>query len=99
MRRHRHVRQRHDARQTERGERRNVQADVPRDVAERVAALVAVRARVGQLADADAVQHDDDGAREHKGSARLKPGPHIADARPYCEMRGPGFSLATLGHG
>ena len=33
-----------------------------RDVAERVAALIAVRGGIRQLADADAVQHDDDGA-------------------------------------
>ena len=35
------------------------------DVAERVAALVAIHAGIGQLADADAVEDDDDGAREH----------------------------------
>ena len=37
-----------------------------RDVADRVAALIAVRRRVRQLADADAVHDDDDGAGERR---------------------------------
>ena len=52
------------------------------DVAERVAALVAVRRRIRQLADADAVEHDDDGASEHLSSlsARLRLSDCEADA-------------------
>jgi hypothetical protein len=40
----------------------NVKIDLPADVAERVAALVAVPVRIGQLADADAVEDDEDDA-------------------------------------
>ena len=44
--------------------RRKAQRHLLRDVAEGVAALVAVGDGIGQLADADAVEHDDDGAGE-----------------------------------
>ena len=53
------------------------------DVAERVAALVAVRARVGQLADADAVEDDDDDAlRRRHGWRRGASG--LVCARSSC---------------
>ena len=61
----RRVRERDEARQAHGGERRDVQGNGGRDVAERVAALVLVQRGIGQLADADAVEDDDDGAREH----------------------------------
>ena len=48
--------------QSETAERREAKWNLPRDVAERVAALVAVGGRVGQLADANAVEHDEDDA-------------------------------------
>ncbi len=51
---------RRDAPQTEGAQRRDRQPHARRNVAERVAALVAIRRRVGQFADADAVEHDDD---------------------------------------
>ena len=43
-----------------------MQRDVAADVAERVAALVAVRRGVGQLSDADAVEHDQEDTREDR---------------------------------
>ena len=48
--------------QSETAESREAKWNLPRDVAERVAALVAVGGRVGQLADADAIEHDEDDA-------------------------------------
>ena len=42
-----------------------VQRHVRRDVAERVAALVLVQRGIGQFADADAVEDDDDRALKH----------------------------------
>ena len=59
-RRRRVILQRDDAGQAERGERRDVQMDVRGEVAERVAARVAVGGGVGQFADPDAVEDDDD---------------------------------------
>ena len=52
--------------------------DLPAHVAERVAALVAVRARVGQRADAGAVEHEHDRAGERRrghagGAVRVSP--------------------------
>src|SRR5262249_28910678 len=46
-----------DARQAERTERRELQPDRARDVADRVAAAIAILVRVGQLADAHAVEN------------------------------------------
>ena len=56
------VADRRDAPQAERAQRRQRERHPPRDVAEGVAALVAVRRRIRQFADADAVEHDDDGS-------------------------------------
>ena len=50
----------------ERVERRDAQHGLTADIAERVAALIAVRRRVGQLANADAVEDDDEGALENR---------------------------------
>jgi hypothetical protein len=43
---------------------RHFQPDLARDVAEGITAFVAIGGRIGQLADADAVEDDDDGAGE-----------------------------------
>ena len=43
-------------------QRRQTQAERPRDVAERVAPVVAVRGGVRKLANADAVENDEDDA-------------------------------------
>ena len=51
-----------DPAQAETPERRDAQADLTGDVAERVAAGVTVRGGIGQLAGADAVEDEDDGA-------------------------------------
>ena len=51
-----------DARQAKPPQVRHAQRNAPRDVAERVAAVVAIVARVRQLAAADAVEHDQDDA-------------------------------------
>ena len=53
-----------DPREAERMKRRHLQVNVRGDVAERVAALIAVGGRVGQLADADAVEDEDDRSGE-----------------------------------
>ena len=47
--------------------RRHTQPDRPRDVAERVAALVAVFVRIRQRAGAYAVEHDDDDSGKRGG--------------------------------
>ena len=46
----------------EAAQRRHAQTDLPRDVAERVAALVAVGGGIRQFADADAVENDQEDA-------------------------------------
>jgi hypothetical protein len=51
-----------DARQSERTQRGERQWHETRDVAERIAAAIAVRIRVGQLADAHAVEHGQEDA-------------------------------------
>src|SRR5262249_49039199 len=56
-----------DAVQAKRPKRRNAKRHLLGDMAKRVAALVAVRRSVRQLTDADAVEHDDDGASERHG--------------------------------
>ena len=61
--------QRHHAIQTERTQRRHVQRNAAGDMTNRVAPFVAVCTSVGQLADADAVEHDDDHAGEGSGHA------------------------------
>ena len=61
-RRRRHAAQGTDIAQPELLEGRQVEVDLPADVAQRVAALVAVSARIRQLADADAVEYDEDDA-------------------------------------
>ena len=48
--------------ESEAAERRKAQANVPGDVAERVAPLVAVGRGVGKLANADAIENDEDDA-------------------------------------
>ena len=63
-------RQRHEAVESERSQRRDFQRNAPRDVADGVASLIAVRRSVGQLADADTVHDDDDDAFERR-HARL----------------------------
>ena len=50
----------------------DLERDAAGDVAERIAAFVAVRRGVGQLADADAVHDDDDGAREASHSREVR---------------------------
>ena len=55
---------RDDAAEAERPQRRQRSGTCARDVAERVAALSPYATGVGQLADADAVEHDDDDASE-----------------------------------
>jgi hypothetical protein len=64
---HGRVHQRHamdvgHVRKSEGAQRRQFQPDGSRDVAERVAAAVAIRVRVRQLADADAVEHREEHA-------------------------------------
>ena len=44
---------------------RNLERHLRRDVAERVAALILVQPGIGQFADAEAVENDDDRARIH----------------------------------
>ena len=59
------VREAAEAKGPERGQfQRHARGDVP----QRVAALVAVGRRVGQLADADAVEHDDDRAADGRAA-------------------------------
>jgi len=53
-----------DASQTERAEIRNSKSDLARDVAEGVAALIAVDCGVRQLTAADAVEDDQNDTRE-----------------------------------
>ena len=77
----RHAVDKRDAPQAETAERREAQANLPGDVAERVAALVAVGRRVGQLADADAVEHDEDDACSGQELALALQSQHVADAR------------------
>ena len=50
----------HDPIETERAQCGNVERHLPGHVADRVAAVVAIARRIGQLADADAVEHDYD---------------------------------------
>ncbi len=65
-----HSRERFDAAEARRGEVGQIEpAHRARDVAERVAALVAVGRGVGRLADAHAVEHDDRRAA-HYGASR-----------------------------
>jgi hypothetical protein len=59
-----------EAIQTQRPQRRDCQRESPGDVPQRIAALVAVRRGVGQLANPHAVEDDDDGAAEWRGHAR-----------------------------
>jgi hypothetical protein len=66
MLRRRHAVDRNDVAEAEDLERRQVQRTMAADVAERVAALVAVRRGIGQLTDADAVEHDQEDAREDR---------------------------------
>ncbi len=49
-------------RKSEAAERRETQANAPGDVAERVAALVLVGCGIGKLANADAIENDEDDA-------------------------------------
>ena len=58
-----------DPPQSERAERRHGQSDVVGDVAERVAAAIAVSIGIRQLADTHAVEDDDDGPA---GNGRLR---------------------------
>ena len=58
------IRQRLDVAEAERAQVRQAQRPLPRDVAERVAAGVAVLGGIGHLADADAIEHDPDDAIE-----------------------------------
>ena len=51
-------------------ERRQRQRNLPRDVSERVAPLIAVGRGIRQLSNAGAVEHDDDGSRERRWHAR-----------------------------
>jgi hypothetical protein len=59
-----HFRKRDDPGDAERGKRGDVETNGTREVAERVAAVVAVLAGIRQFADADAVEDDDNGARK-----------------------------------
>ena len=61
-----------DVPQAERLKRRHAEHRLTADVAERVAALIAVRGRVGQLADADAVEDDDEDALEDRHQDGLR---------------------------
>jgi hypothetical protein len=47
-----------NARQPKLAQRRHTQGHAARDVAERIAAAIAVRCRIRQFADADAVEND-----------------------------------------
>jgi hypothetical protein len=58
--------QRNETIETEAAERWDAQRDLLRDVADGVAALIAVRRRIRQLADTDAVHDNDDGALERR---------------------------------
>jgi len=49
-----------DAISTAAEETKNPQRNLPRDVAQRVTALITISRRVGQFADADAVEDDED---------------------------------------
>jgi len=60
-----------DAIEAEAPQGRHLERHTPRDVANRVAAPIAVRRRVGQLADADAVHDDHDRAPEGRGHAAI----------------------------
>ena len=57
--------------QPEAAERRHVERDLTRDVAERVAAFVAVHTRIPKGADAHAVEHDDDDSGKEGGHGLL----------------------------
>jgi hypothetical protein len=59
--------QRHHPIQPERAQRGHTKWHTLGDVAERVAAFVSVLSGVRQLADADTVEHDDDGSFEWPG--------------------------------
>ncbi len=61
------VRERLDVAQSKTSHVRKVQRPLPRDVAQRVAAHVAIGGRVRHFADADAVEHDPDHAVETAG--------------------------------
>ena len=68
----------HETVEPEVTQRGQVQGDAAGDVAERVAALVTVPGRVGQFADADAVEHDRDDPLEadtHAGDLRPRAWP------------------------
>jgi hypothetical protein len=53
---------RHELFESHRRERRQTQRHSPRNVAERVASLVAVCCGIGQLTDANAIKNDEDDA-------------------------------------
>src|SRR5262249_53784654 len=57
-----------DACKPEAAQRRDLQRDPFRDVADGVAALIAVGSSVRQFADADAVHHDHDRAAERRAT-------------------------------
>jgi hypothetical protein len=56
--------ERHQAIEPEQAQRRHPQPHLPGDVAERVAALVAIGGGIGKLTDANAVEDDEDDSSE-----------------------------------
>ena len=63
--------QRRDPAEPERSQRGQLERYLARNVAHGVAALIAVRGRVGKLADADAVENDHDGSMERDHGLRI----------------------------
>ena len=55
---------RYESAYAERPQIRDLERNALRDVAQCIAALITVRGRVGQRANPDAVEHDDDRSRE-----------------------------------
>jgi hypothetical protein len=62
--------ERRDSIEPKRPERRQPKRDARRDVRQRAAPLVAVPRRIGQLADADAVEHDQERSGERRRATR-----------------------------
>ena len=60
------VQLRHETPESEQTQSGNAQPHGPRNVAQRVASLISVSRRVGQLADADAIEDDENDAGKYR---------------------------------
>ena len=80
-----------DIRQTQPAQIRQMQRTLARDIAQRVAALVAIGRRIRHLADADAIEHDPDDAAEAHAESLLDFGrARDRSARSTAPRTGPG---------